>query len=442
MASDSQVLVALKLVGAAAFGAEAKGASKELAGIGKSGDQARTGLVRAGAAATIAEGRLGRAHLNAKRLGTSLEGLGKTSLVGRLKSIGSGLTNVGGPAAAAGVALVAVAAAAELVKTSFEKTKTLAESAAVLSNVAGLSGTAGIQLAAVASATGVQSRQLGMSLKALSTQATSAADGSKAAAKTFGLLHISLKDVKGTGGDVTKLLALVAAGMDRTKGGAAKLAATSKLLGRGWMGLNPLLEGGGKELRSLTAYAGKLGITLSGNTSANLAKARDLSYRWKLTMMAVQLFITNKLIPVLIDVGTFAVNAAGRIVGAFGKVKKATVGIWDGLKSDLVAGDQLDRRAMEQPSVRRRRPQRSRAAHRGTPRVHANRPERWAGRDEAQTRSEGCLTPRDEPGASDDLAARHKPGALNQPAGHHESARRRARGDRRAALRERDPETR
>jgi hypothetical protein len=345
MADESKVIVALRLVGAEAFAGAAKGATAGLRGLGDAGTVAAGGLGKAGSNATIAQGKLGKAHLAASRLG------------GALASVGKGV----------GVAAVAVSVAtlgfAEVAKSAFEKVKSLGEAAAALHGIAGLSNNDAIQLAAVAQAVGVNTRPLGMSLKALSTQASQAAAGNKTSIKTFGLLGITMGEVKGTGGDLMKLFSLVAEHMEKTKGGANKVTAASKLLGRGWIALNPLLEGGGREMRSLTRFAGGLGITLGGNTAANLAKARDASYRWKLVMMAVQLFVVNKLIPALLaiatwingnvipairdiakfmsgvvrDVKTDVDSIVGFISALPGRISKAATGLWDGLKSGLVA---------------------------------------------------------------------------------------------------------
>ena len=284
---DSKVIVTLKLVGGQSFSSAAREAGVALSRVGAAGDAAGAGLAKAGAAGTVASTRLGRAHLAATRLGAAMRTVGK---------------GVGVAGAAVGVATLGFA---EFAKTAVEKVQSLAETASALHNIAGLSASAGIQLAAVAQATGVKSKQLGMSLKALATQATNAEKGNKASVKTFGLLGISLAQVKATGGNLTKLLSLVAGGLERTRGGAGKLTAASKLLGRGWMGLNPILEGGGRELRSLTRFAASLGITLSGNTARNLAKARDASYRWKLVMTATQLFVVNKLVPALLQMAAW-----------------------------------------------------------------------------------------------------------------------------------------
>lgn len=317
MSDDSKVIVALRLVGGAAFAEAAHHAETALKGVGEGGRIAATGISRAGQAGTVAASRLGRARAAAAGMGTAMRNVGR---------------GVGVAGAAVGVATLGFVA---LAKEAFEKVQTLGEAAAVLHGVAGLSEGDGLRLAAVAQATGVKSRQLGMSLKALSTQSTQAAQGNKTSAKTFKLLGISVDEVKKQHGSLTGLLELVAAGMEKTRGGAGKLAAASKLLGRGWMGLNPILEGGGAELRSLTRFAASLGITLDGNTSKNLMKARDASYRWKLVMMAVQLFIVNKLIPALIAIASWintnVIPAIRSIAGAARDTVKWTIGAFNGL---------------------------------------------------------------------------------------------------------------
>lgn len=190
----------------------------------------------------------------------------------------------------------------EGMKSAIESTQQLALQTKALSSVTGMDSKTASEWIAIANARGIASKSLGTSFKALSTQTLGALNGSKASVKVFREMGISQKDLKGTSGDLSSELGLVADHLNKMPGGAEKTALAGKLLGKNFLALMPMLSEGSKKMAEQRKEAAALGVTLGGNATQNAKKLEDATIHLKIAQQALQVQFAEHVAPALISV--------------------------------------------------------------------------------------------------------------------------------------------
>lgn len=224
--------------------------------------------------------------------------------------------------------------------SAVETTEELGHSTLRLHNVFGLTIKSAGELSAVLRTRGIDAKQAGQAFKTLSSQVVGAENGSKGAAQVFKSLGISLADIKGK--DLNEQLALVSDGLKNVGPGVDKANAASKLFGRGWQALTPLLSGGSAALQEQLALADKYGATLGGKTVKDVEKLIEAQRANKLAMLGIQVTAGKVLLPVLTTVtkatAEFALQmregkgAGGAVVSTFQQIAGAARTVWDAIQ--------------------------------------------------------------------------------------------------------------
>lgn len=252
--------------------------------------------------------------------------LGKSS-----RSLGTHLSNVAKYAVGAAAAYIGISEAKDAIST----TEDLAKATISLNKNLGLSVKTASEWAAVAKTRGVDSQKLGMAFKTLSSQVDSAAQGSATAQKEFKRLGISQRELGKDSHNVNQLLFDVSDGIHKLGAGTARTTIESKLFGRGWQTIVPVLRDGSKELKNQLGLANKYGATFGGktlNSVYDLVKAqRELQF----AQLGIQIAFTEKVAPALIKVGLGIakfINEMRTGTGAGGKFASVMRAVGKGLE--------------------------------------------------------------------------------------------------------------
>lgn len=264
-----------------------------------------------------------------KALGRSTK---ETSTMSKATStLGGALKTAALAAGSAAIAYVSIAQAKEAVST----TEDLAKSTLTLHRNLGLSVKTASEWASVAKVRGVATTQLGMAFKTLATQVEAAKGGSATAKDMFKQLGISMGDLKKSNANET--IKQVSDGINKLGAGTERTAIASKLFGRGWQTIVPVLRDGSKELQAQLDLANKYGATFGGKSIQSvkdlIAAERELQF----AQLGLQIAFTEKVAPALLDAalaiaqfinqmrkgkgaGADFVHVAGTIVNAIGDV--------------------------------------------------------------------------------------------------------------------------
>jgi hypothetical protein len=151
--------------------------------------------------------------------------------------------------------------------------------------------------AAVAKSRGIEVTQLGMAFKTLSTQVEQAKDGSESSTGVFQSLGISLQDLKTKG--VGGLLVDISKGLQGMGAGTERVNAASKLMGRGWQSMLPLLREGPKALKDNLKYAKEVGATFDDLGFKKAGDLRSALLKVKLAQIGLQKNFTLALAPAI-----------------------------------------------------------------------------------------------------------------------------------------------
>lgn len=265
MAKNS-IDVVLRLRGAAAYNKQAQGAAHSTEGIGKAGTKAERGLKRT--------------ERQANRTARGFHGLSRGAKLG----IGA----IGG-AAALGAAKNAISSTVGLTKTTMglqRATKMDTESAS--------------RWAAQAKVRGIDATALNMSMGTLSKNMTLAGEGGKSQIKAFDRLGISQARLKATGGDISKLLPVMADRFKSMGPSAQRTASMMALMGRGWQKLTPLMAGGSKEMNASLKLADKYGVTLHGKPLKSMNDLMQTQREMQLAQLGWQVQFSTQIAPRLI----------------------------------------------------------------------------------------------------------------------------------------------
>jgi hypothetical protein len=246
--ANDDLNIHVRLTGARAAGAEAKGLRAEIVGVGKAtgGAASASGRWNRASAETEKRGRSqGRIF---KGLGSTVGGLGK-SYFGAAKGI-----------LAAGAAF----ASYEGIKSAINTTTELGKTTIGLSKNLGLSTQAASEWAAVAKTRGVDAKALNMSFGTLSKNIDASSKAGSSQAKTFEQLGVPLQVLKK--GNFQEVLGSVSDRLNKMGPGAERTALSMRLFGRGWQTIVPVLRDGSKGMQEQLNLAKKYGATFGGKT--------------------------------------------------------------------------------------------------------------------------------------------------------------------------------
>jgi hypothetical protein len=211
----------------------------------------------------------------------------------------------GGPVVGTIAGMAAGALSLETVKSSVEATTELAKNAKAFHDVTGMSQKDAVGWQALVSAYGVNAKQFGLAMKSTATQFESAVGGGKGGAKAVALfksMGVNMNELKTHGHDMSAMLGDVTDHFNKMKPGAEKTYLATKLFGRGWQTLLPLLGQGSKALAEQRKEAAAYGVTLNGNATKNAMKLHEAQIKLKLATMGLKVQFAENLAPVLFKV--------------------------------------------------------------------------------------------------------------------------------------------
>jgi hypothetical protein len=276
-------------------------------------------------------GQIDRVQLQLDRLhGRTIEENVEINKESISKAEGEGHRMGAGIKAAIGAGLLGLGAIlVSQVNAAIGSVDSLYEGAQQLHTTTGISLSDAAQLKTALDAMGISTQTYLLATKTLDTAYTSVQKGGaagKTAMASFTALGITQKALNATGGSSVKIFDLVNAHLAAMAPSAAKTAASAKLLGRGFQGLNPILRDGGKELASVQKFAKSMGVQISN--TGDIEKAKDAQFKWKVAMQAAQLFIVDHVIPTLLELGkwitTNVIPPIKAVVGWFKQHKQVS----------------------------------------------------------------------------------------------------------------------
>lgn len=222
-----------------------------------------------------------------------------TSHLSSLDKAASSLSNAAKSAVGLGVSYLGVSAA----KSAIDNTEMLGESVLKLHGAYGLSIKDATAWSAQIQARGGDSKELMTSFRTLATQTVAAAGGSKTAEQAFRDLGISEAALRDHGNDLQWVLGKVSDGLEKLPAGTLRGADASKLLGRSYQTLIPLLAGGSAEMNKQLNLVAKSGVVFTGGVK-NIEQFRQEQINLKLATMGLETTFTQQLAPTLLKIGT------------------------------------------------------------------------------------------------------------------------------------------
>lgn len=264
-----------------------------------------------------------------------------------LRGAENSLGKLGKRAVGAAAGFVGVAGAISEVKKSVGVVSTLAKGTAGLARVTGMEVQEASRWVAVTRARGIEAQKLTVGFTTLSKQITAANNGTKASAKAFKDLGVSQKTL--ASGNTSKIIAEVSDGMAKLGPGAERSALASKLFGKSYAALLPMLADGSAKLNENLALSDKYGLTLNGKTSKAALEAAKNQREMNMAMDGLRVSLGVAVIPFLSKaaggIASFIANlrnGKGQ-AGDFGRVVKS---VWDGARravANFVQGMNLSR---------------------------------------------------------------------------------------------------
>lgn len=233
---------------------------------------------------------------DAKKAKQGVKGIGdETERTGRKAKIGS--TAIGKMVkrvAALGAAYAGVAGIKDAVNT----TLSLGKSTLMLHRNLGLSVESASQLAAVLEVRGLDPKAANTGFTILAKNQQAAIDGGKKQTAMFKTLGITQDDLIAGQSDYLGFLGKIG---DRLKDvhGPRKAALASKLLGKSYSQLLPLLAGGTKGLQEQMEMADKYGATLKGKSVKDIRKLIEAQHESEYATLGLKIAVGQTLIPML-----------------------------------------------------------------------------------------------------------------------------------------------
>jgi hypothetical protein len=206
-----------------------------------------------------------------------------------------------------GIGVGSLLGGAALSILSFSALKNAADNTAhlgvVTANTAKVTGMQTQSLAtlfALAEAHGVSVNQLAMSFRLLANNSVAAIKGTKTSADLFAKLGITTQQLRSQGGNLGNILGLVIDKFDKLPSGVTKTYVASRLFGRSWQNLLPIIGEGSAKLREQQKLAEQLGVSMGRNPVEAAIKLHDAQIKLKLASIGLQIFIATKLLPVFL----------------------------------------------------------------------------------------------------------------------------------------------
>jgi hypothetical protein len=205
---------------------------------------------------------------------------------------------------------------------AIDQTEQLAKATGGLVNNLGLANKEASEWAAVATARGIDNKALTASFTILSKQLDAAGDGNAKAIDSFKRLGFTTDDIKRSQTDFSFAVGKTADGINNLPKGVDRVAASSKVLGRGYAQILPLLRDGSDELDRQLGLAAKYGATIDGKTIKSVNQLIQAQREMKLANLGLQISFTRNVAPSLVKAsqayGRFAQDiAAGKSDKAF-----------------------------------------------------------------------------------------------------------------------------
>jgi hypothetical protein len=319
--ANDDLNIHVRLTGARAAGAEAKGLRAEIVGVGKATGGAATASGRWNRASAETEKRAGSQGKLFKGLRGAVGGLGK-SYFGAAKGV-----------LAAGAAF----ASFEGIKSAVNTTAELGKTTIGLSKNLGLSTEAASEWAAVAKTRGVDAKALNMSFGTLSKNIDASSKAGSSQAKTFEQLGVPLQVLRK--GNFQDVLGAVSDRLNKMGPGAERTALSMRLFGRGWQTIVPVLRDGSKGMQEQLDLAKKYGATFGGKTVKSVQDLISAQREAKFATLGLQIAIGTTLTPILTKViGKFSqfVLQMRQGKGAGGELRHALEQIWHAAKPVVV----------------------------------------------------------------------------------------------------------
>jgi DNA-binding Xre family transcriptional regulator len=147
--------------------------------------------------------------------------------------------------------------------------------------------------------TGVSFESLTKGFKKLSTDLEGVEHGTKASKQAFSDTGITQKELTATGGDLYKVMELVADKFKEMPDGYKKNAAASELFGKAGQQLIPILNGGSEGIAAFKAEAEQLGLVLDEKGVQKMEDLHRSTEKLKGAFEGLSLELTSSLAPAL-----------------------------------------------------------------------------------------------------------------------------------------------
>lgn len=233
-------------------------------------------------------------------------------------------------------------------KSAIDNTEQLGESVLKLHDAYGLTIKQATAWDAAIQARGGSTQSLTTSFKTLSTQVVAAANGSAPAIKAFADLGITQEDLVKHGNNLSWVLSAVSNGLSKLPAGTQRGADASKLLGKTYAQLIPIISGGSAEMQKQLDLVAKSGVVFSGG-SKGIEQLRNEQIAWNTDLLGLETTFTSLVAPALLKFGADAlgvvndlrpfkteVEIAGGIIAsalAYKKIKGGVVELGGDLKT-------------------------------------------------------------------------------------------------------------
>lgn len=294
----SDVDIRLRLLGAAKFKKDAATSASSLTPIGTKADVTGRKVQTLGSRMATFGGKTKKAF---------------GGMAGHVKSL------VGFGAAFAGIRGVqeSVSVTEDFSKTVFGLQKNL-----------GFSNREASDWAGIAASRNIETKSLNISLATLVKQQDAANQGGAVQVDLFKRLGIGQKELART--DPSQLLGKIAGGFDKLGPGTERTALMSRLLGRNWQTLAPVLRDGNKGIEEQRKLMRKYGVQVGGKTLKSTGDLIAAQREQKIATLGLQLALGQELVPMLLDV----VRKTSQFIRQFRR-GKGTAGILKDALGDL-----------------------------------------------------------------------------------------------------------
>lgn len=175
------------------------------------------------------------------------------------------------------------------------------------------------KLAAILGRFGIEGRPLGLVFKALATAINTNSPALKA-------MNIATKDATGKNREMIPVLRDVAEYYSKAKDKTEAVALASKVLGRGYMALLPLLAGGAASFDALAAKAEKFGLVLTQDNIDAFRRYNVLMKDNEQAMKGLEVQIGLLVIPMKMKLAAAVLDLLGKFSALPAATKKSAVG--------------------------------------------------------------------------------------------------------------------